>query len=42
MGGIKEATANINGMEIKAAVVHGTGNASYALYREKQSIGDIL
>lgn len=31
MEGIKEATVNINGMDIKVAVAHGTGNASKLL-----------
>lgn len=31
MEGIKEATVNINGMDIKVAVAHGTGNAAKLL-----------
>ncbi len=33
MEGIKEATVNINGMDIKVAVAHGTGNATKLLER---------
>ncbi|HYF84332.1 MAG TPA: NADH-dependent [FeFe] hydrogenase, group A6 [Clostridia bacterium] len=35
MEGIKEASVNINGMDIKVAVVHGTGNASKLLDKVK-------
>jgi iron-only hydrogenase group A len=35
MEGIKEASVNINGMDIKVAVVHGTGNASRLLDKIK-------
>ena len=35
MEGIKEATANINNIDIKVAVVHGTGNAAKLLDRIK-------
>jgi iron only hydrogenase large subunit-like protein len=35
MEGIKEATVNINGMDIKVAVAHGTGNAAKLLNRIK-------
>lgn len=33
MEGIKEATVNINGMDVKVAVAHGTGNATKLLER---------
>lgn len=35
MEGIKEATVNINGVDIKVAVAHGTGNAAKLLDRIK-------
>jgi iron only hydrogenase large subunit-like protein len=35
MDGIKEASVNINGMDIKVAVAHGTGNASKLLDKVK-------
>ncbi|MHB1394438.1 MAG: NADH-dependent [FeFe] hydrogenase, group A6 [Clostridia bacterium] len=35
MEGIKEASVNINGMDIKVAVVHGTGNAAKLLDKVK-------
>lgn len=35
MEGIKEATVNINGMDVKVAVAHGTGNAANLLDKVK-------
>jgi iron-only hydrogenase group A len=40
MEGIKEATVNINGVEIKVAVAHGTGNAAKLLDSIKSGKSD--
>lgn len=40
MEGIKEATVNINGMDIKVAVAHGTANAAKLLDRIKAGEAD--
>ncbi|MFZ5354341.1 MAG: NADH-dependent [FeFe] hydrogenase, group A6 [Bacillota bacterium] len=40
MEGIKEASVNINGMDVKVAIAHGTGNAAKLLDRIKAGEAD--